>query len=266
MSRRRDGRRFRLARFAAFMITVVLLVLAAAEIWLVTDGIRHGVTTAVGIDVNQYLAHTQRWLHGGSWYLPAQLAGPYVVESIEGNVYPPTLLYRTVPFALGLPMVLWYAVPMAIVALTYWRYPPAWWAWPILGAVLVYPRTYTVIVLGNPALWAIALAVAGVRWGWPAWGATLKLTFAPLALVGLRSRRAWLVAGVATIALALPFGALWTDYLRVLLNTQSNRGVVYVLGEWPIAVGLMVVAASGVRRPLQAAGGEGCWRTVASIR
>lgn len=231
------------ARFAALAVTAVLLAAAAGEAWIVTAAIRSGTTTAVGLDVNQYLAHAHRWLDGGPWYLPSQLAGPYVVEAVTGNVYPPTLLYLAVPFALGLPMVLWWAIPLGIVALTLWRHPPAWWAWPILALVLAYPRTWTVIVLGNPAMWAIAFAVAGVAYGWPAWGAALKLTFAPLALAGIRHRSWWFGLPVA-LALALPFGSLWIDYVAVMRNSVSSRGLEYVLGEWPIALGLVVVAGS----------------------
>jgi hypothetical protein len=232
-----------MARFAARAVTVVLLLVGAAEAWMVTEAIRGGVTTAIGIDVNQYLAHTHRWLDGGGWYLPEQLAGPYIVEDVTGNVYPPTLLYLTVPFVLGLPMVLWYAIPVALIAFTYWRRPPAWWAWPLVAGVLAYPRTWTMLVLGNPALWAIAFAVAGVTWGWMAWGATVKVTFAPLVLVGIR-RRSWWYAIPVVVLLALPFGSLWLDFVTVLRNTHSSRGLEYVLGEWPIAIALVVAAWS----------------------
>jgi hypothetical protein len=232
-----------MARFTAKVLTVALLVYAGAYAWVFTTLARDGHPQAVGMDVNAYLAHTVRWLGGGSWYLPAQLASPYSVEAITGNVYPPTALYLMVPFALGLPMVLWWAIPTGIVAFTYWRHRPAWWAWPILAAVFVYPRTWTVLLLGNPAMWAIALAVAGTAFGWPAWGATLKLTFAPLALTGIR-RRSWWYGLPIALALALPFGSMWLDYLAVLRNTISDRGLDYVLGEWPIALALVAVAAS----------------------
>lgn len=233
----------RVAWFAAVVLTAVLLVLAALEVWVLTRPMAAGQTTAIGIDLNVYLGYTRQWLSTGEWYRPEQLAGPYNVEAIMGNVYPPTLLYLTVPFALGLPMVLWWAIPVGIVALTFWRHRPAWWAWPLLAFVFCYPRTWTVIVLGNPAMWAIAFAVAGTAWGWAAWGAALKLTFAPLVLVG-RSRRAWLVGGAVTVMLCVPFGSLWLDYVTVLRNTESSRGLAYVLGEWPIALAFVAAAAS----------------------
>ena len=214
-------------------------------------------TPVIGIDVDGYLDHTRRWLDGGSWYLPAQLAGPYVVEDVTGNVYPPTALYLLVPFALGLPMVLWWAIPVGIIAVTYWRHPPAWWAWMLVAAVFVYPRTWTVLVLGNPAMWAIALAVAGTAWGWPAWGAALKLTFAPLAIAGIRHRRAWLAGLAAAVLLALPFGSLWLDYAAVMRNTASSRGLEYVLGEWPIALALVLAGMTKRPRPVKGGGERG---------
>jgi hypothetical protein len=202
-----------------------------------------GDTSGIGMDLNAYLAHTRRWLDGGSWYLPEQLAGPYVVEDLTGNVYPPTLLYLTVPFALGVPVVLWYAIPLGIIGWALWTARPSPWEWLLLALVAVYPRTWIVVLLGNPAMWAIAAAVAGVRWAWPAAFAALKLTFAPLALIGIRHRSWWVVATLC-LALALPFGALWLDYLTVLRNTESSRGLGYVLGEWPIALALVAVALS----------------------
>ena len=100
--------------------------------------------------------------------------------------------------------------------------------------------------MGNPAMWAIALAVAGIAFGWPAWGAALKLTFAPLALTGIR-RRSWWYGLPVALALCLPFGSMWLDYLTVMRNTVSDRGLEYVMGEWPIALTLVVVAWSGTR-------------------
>lgn len=237
-----------LARFAANAATAVLLAFAALEAWVVTGAMRGGYFGAVGIDVDQYLAHARRWLGGGPWYLPAQLAGPYSVEAVSGNVYPPTLLYAVGPFAAGwLPMPLWWLLPLGALGLGFALRPPAWWGRPLLALALCVPRTWTIVVLGNPAMWSIALAAWGVWLGWPAWGAALKATFAPLALLGFRRRRAWLLGLAAALPLCLPFGSLWADYARVLLNAHSDRGPEYVLGEWPTAL-LVVGAAWSARR------------------
>ena len=191
-----------------------------------------------------YLGFTRQWLDTGSWYLPEQLAGPYVVEDLGGNVYPPTLLYLTVPFALGVPYALWWAIPIGIGAIALYRARPARWGWLLVALLACYPRTWIVVFLGNPAIWSIAFALAGVVWGWPAVGAALKLTFAPLALVGAGSR-GWWIAVALGLAACIPFGSLWLDYVTVLGNTESSRGLAYVLGEWPIAIALIVAAWSG---------------------
>jgi hypothetical protein len=241
-------------RYLAIAATVVLVEIAVGVGILTARAVVGGWYGPLAVDFELYQGFTRSWLAGGGWYAPEQLAGPYVIEDVMGNAYPPTLLYLTVPFALGLPALLWWLIPLGLIAAVLWRSPPAWWAWPVLAATLAYPRTWTPIVTGNPSMWAIAFAVAGVAWGWPAVGAALKLTFAPLALIGIRRRAWWIAAGVA-IAAAVPFGTLWFDYATALVNASSARGVGYILGEWPIALGLLAVAASGsARRPGQEAG------------
>jgi hypothetical protein len=230
----------------AAVLTVVLLGVASIEALLVVRAVHGGWYGGFGSDLDPYLGFTRSWLAGEGWYLPAQLAGPYVVEDLGANVYPPTLLYLTVPFALGLPTILWWIIPIGLIAAALSRVRPAWWAWPLLAFVLCYPRLWTVVIAGNPAMWAIAFGVAGVAWGWPAVGAAIKLTFAPLALVGVGRRSWWLAAGIAVFA-SLPFGSMWFDFLMVILNAESSRGLGYVLGEWPIALGLVAAAASGRR-------------------
>ena len=233
-------------------MTVALVMVATVEVVLILRAIDGGWYGGFASDLDPYLGFTRSWLAGEGWYLPAQLAGSYVVEDVGANVYPPTLLYLTVPFTLGLPLVLWWAVPIGLLAAALYHARPAWWSWPLLALVLVYPRTWTVVVAGNPAMWAIAFAVAGVVWSWPAVGAALKLTFAPLALIGVRHRSWWFAAGIAFLA-SLPFGSMWLDYLTVIGNAESSRGFGYVLGEWPIALGLVAVATSGrSRHPVEA--------------
>lgn len=68
-----------------------------------------------------------------------------------------------------------------------------------------------------------------------------------MALTGIRHRSWWYGLPVA-LALCLPFGSMWLDYLTVMRNTVSDRGLEYVLGEWPIALALVVVAWSGTMK------------------
>ena len=229
--------RFLLGGVLATLLVIPVTLNAAASVRDVM-----GRPSWVGLGLHQYQHFTQAWLAGGQWWLPGQLAGPYVIEQVAANVYPPTLLYLTVPFALGLPEILWWLVPGALLVAAYRRLGVGWQAGLLTAlAAAAMDRTWTVVVLGNPAIWALAGAVAGIAWGWPAVGALLKTTFVPLALLGIRRRSWWWAMGVALLA-ALPFGTMWLDYVTVLRNASTSRGSAYVLGEWPIALVLVGVA------------------------
>ena len=89
-------------------------------------------------------------------------------------------------------------------------------------------------------MWIMAGSVAGLAWGWPALIAAIKPTLAPIALTGVRSRSWWIGAGIVVLA-ALPFGAMWLDYVTVIRNAQG-ADLPYILGEWPIL--LVLVAAA----------------------
>lgn len=226
-------------RFGAVVVTILLLLIAAVEAAIVVPPALGNLHVTWGMDLRAYVEHATRWMAGEGFYLPAQLAGPYDVDALTGAVYPPVLLYLLVPLVLGAPWVLWWAVPLLLTAVSVIAARPAWWQWPILVAILVYPRTWTVIVLGNPAMWALAALAAGMVWKWPAVGVLLKATYAPFALVGIRDRRWWYALGLGLL-LALPFGAMWLDFIDAVRFAQSPRGLAYTLGEWPIALALVV--------------------------
>lgn len=230
--------------FVARGLALGLAAVGVVEAVLVANAVAGGWYGGVGSDLDPYLVFTRTWLASGNFYQPAQLAGPYSVEALTANVYPPTLLYLTVPFAVGLPVVLWWVLPLGLIAAAIRACRPAWWGLPGIGFALACPRVWTILVAGNPAMWAIAFGLAGVAWGWPGPFAAVKTTFAPLALVGL-GHRVWWRGVVIALALCVPFGAMWVDYAHVLLNARSDRGLVYVLGEWPVALGLLWAAASG---------------------
>lgn len=229
-----------LRAFGAFVVTVVLLVLAVVEAAIVLPpALTSGLHVTWGMDLRLYIEHATRWLAGEGFYVPVQLAGPYVIEEVFGSVYPPVLLYLLVPFVVGLPWVLWWMVPLTVIGAAVVRSRPAWWQWPLLALILVYPRTWTVIVLGNPSMWALAALAAGMVWKWPAVGVLLKATLAPLALIGVRHRSWWVGLGIAVL-LALPFGLMWLDYITAVTNAQTRWGFAYTLGDWPVA--LLLVA------------------------
>ena len=83
-----------------------------------------------------------------------------------------------------------------------------------------------------------AAVAAGLAWGWPVLAVTLKPTFAPLALLGIRRRSWWLAAGigVVTVALSLP---LWADYIETLRHVRG-LDLGYSLGSLPLILAPLV--------------------------
>ncbi len=241
----------RLGRFVAVALTGVLLLFAAIEGSIVLPpAIGH---PTVGMDFGIYMDRARSWLAGDGFYLPAQLAGPYLVNAdVVPTLYPPTLLYVLVPLTV-LPAILWWIVPLGIIAASLARLRPAPWTWPILAAILCYPRTWVILVYGNPSLWALAALAAGLVWTWPLAFVPIKPTLAPFALLGVRRRAFWKGIGVFAL-LALPFGGMWLDYLTAITNARNGFGLDYLLGEIPIALALVVAWLARVaERPHTAA-------------
>jgi hypothetical protein len=228
-------------KVAAYALTGLLLVFAMVEIAIIAGSLTQPDIT-VGFDLRMYLERTQDWLTGGDFYRPRQLAGAYEVTHGD-SLYPPVLLYLTVPMTV-LPWAVWWLVPLAVIGAAVAHSRPSPWQWVALAAILVYPRTWTILLYGNPAMWALAALAAGMVWRWPSAFVLLKVTFAPFALVGIRDRR-WWYAAAAMALFAMPLGGLWLQFPGVLLNAQTNRGIEYTLGEWPIAL-LLVVSLAGV--------------------
>jgi hypothetical protein len=236
-----------IGKAAVVTITGLLLVFALLEAAIVVPAALSRIDVTWGYDLRMYVAHAERWLADGTFYQAHQLAGPYIVEATEPAVYPPVILYLLVPLVAGVPWALWWIVPLAILGAAVARSRPSPWQWVALATILVYPRTWTIIVFGNPAMWALAFLAAGMVWKWPAVFVFLKTTYAPFALVGIRSRHWWLALG-GGLVLALPFGTMWLDFPVAVLNAQTSRGIEYTLGEWPIAIALVVSLAGGGAR------------------
>ena len=261
----------RTARFAALSLTVVILAFAVLDAIIVLPvSLTYQGGAAVGMDYGIYMDRTHDWLAGDGFYRARQLTGqPY--EILNGDsFYPPTLLFLLVPFALGLPAVLWWLIPIAIIAAALVHIRPPMWTWPIMAFALLLPRASLVLVLGNPSLWMIAAAFAGVAWAWPSALLLLKPTLAPFALIGIRHRSWWITLG-ALVLLSVPFGALWRDYVTALVNAQNARGLEYTLGEWPLMiaplaawVGQLTSAAS--RRPPRARPGAQITAAAGALR
>ncbi len=199
-----------------------------------------GVFGLIGFDFDIYLRATSRWLAGGGFYLPHQLAGPYAITN--GDVlYPPTAIYLFLPF-LVLPGLLWWLLPIEICAAVTVRLRPTRLGLAGMTACLLPPIVIQEVLKGNPVIWAAAfemLAVAGLPTG-PL--VALKASLFPFALVGVRRRSWWAVAGLMLLA-TLPLAGLVADWLTSVLN--SSGGLLYSVKDVPL---LLLPVAAGIAR------------------
>lgn len=238
---RRDGSRSRHLRPLWVGLTIVIVALAAYEtvlLYRVIDD-QH----AIGTDLRYYQFVAHRWLDSGVFYTDRQLAGPYEVQTLVDNLYPPHALYLFIPFVI-LPDLLWWVIPLGIIGYVVWWCRPVAWMWPILALIVLFPKTPGQILFGNTDMWVAAAIAGGVRWAWPAVLVTFKPSLAFFAVIGIRARSWWIAAVVIGLA-SLPFLSLWLDYPTAMGNSSAKFW--YSFGNLPFFV-LPVVAFLGSSR------------------
>ena len=197
----------------------------------------------LAVDYDLYMEATRRWLAGGPFYEPYQLAGPYPIT--PGDIlYPPFALVLLVPFTV-LPAILWWAIPLAIVVVALVRIRPDPRLWPFLALCIVWPPTIVKLVTGNPVIWVVAAAAGGVLFAWPYVFVLLKPSLFPVALLGARHRSWWIALGGLGLV-ALPFGSMWVDWVTTLVNSEGG-GLLYSIQELPMVL-LPVIAAIPIAR------------------
>jgi hypothetical protein len=208
----------------------------------------------LGVDHTMFMDFGRRWLEGGTIYLPYQLAGPYAYDVGSGTMdvatipalYPPIVGPVLAVWRL-LPAVLWWAIPLGILAYAFVRWRPALWAWPLMLATLIWPNTADSLWAGSSNLWMVAGVTGGLLWGWPAAVIAFKPSLAPFLLIGVR-RRSWWVAVAAVALLALVMLPEWSRYVSALRNLESP-GLLYSLGDLPLL--LVPVIAWAARRSVR---------------
>jgi hypothetical protein len=198
----------------------------------------HPLEQPLGVDFDLYRDVTVRWLDGGPYFEPHQVAGPYEIRA--GDVlYPPSALWLFAPFALASATpfswlaVGWWAIPLGITAWVVADLRPRPWAWPLIALCVANPTTLLKIWTGNPVIWsmaAMALTVGVSRFFGPF--VLLKPSLAPFALFGIQ-RRAWWIGLAVVVALSLPFGGLWADWVASVLNSRGG-GLLYSALEIPM--------------------------------
>lgn len=200
-------------------------------------------------DVHLYIDAAARWLGGGPFYEPRQLAGPY--EVAHGDVlYPPVGLWLFVPAAVlpqPLAFALWWGVPAAITVVAIVRVAPRPAVWPLIALCLAWPTTPLKIWTGNPVIWCIAAMSVSIMWRGGAPFALLKPSLFPFAFFGIR-QRSWWVGMAIFVAMCIPFGALWADWVTTVVNSRG-AGPLYSVLEAPM-LALPLVAWLGRRRPV----------------
>jgi hypothetical protein len=198
-------------------------------------------------DVQLYIDAADRWLGGGSFYDQRQLAGPYDVA--HGDIlYPPVGLWLFAPAAVlpqPVALVLWWAIPAAVTVWAVVRVDPRPAAWPLIVLCLAWPTTPLKIWTGNPVIWCIAAMAIAIAWRGAAPFALLKPSLLPFALFGIR-QQAWWMGLVVFLAMCLPFGTMWGDWLTTVVNSRG-AGPLYSALEAPM-LALPLVAWLGRRR------------------
>jgi hypothetical protein len=228
--------------WAAIALTAVLLLVDVLDVASNSATLRG----QAGFDYRLYVDTAMRWLHGGSYFEPYQLAGPYPISA--GDIlYPPVALVLFVPFTI-LPAILWWLAPLGAVVWCLRELRPRRTVWPLLAACLAWPTTPLKILTGNPVIWAVAGLALGVLYCWPSVVVLIKPSLFPFALFGA-NRRAWWLVLAGFVAISLPFGSLWIDWVHSILNSQGG-GLAYSSLELPmLAIPLIAWARRDETRP-----------------
>jgi hypothetical protein len=201
-----------LSRLLALGILGGILVYGLIRFWIFLQP-----GSVIASDHDFVMAQAARILAGGPVYQTWELTNP-IYPQTWADLYPPTTVFLLfIPMSL-LPAILWWAIPLGTIGAVVWRYRPSLWGWTAIAALaLLWPHTWAVVQLGNPAMWIAMFVALGTTSRWPAALVFLKPTLAPFALIGVRSKW-WWVAIVELGLVSLVTIPAWVDYARVLDN------------------------------------------------
>ena len=224
---------------------VLATALGLEAIWIVVVLVQQFATNEFfGLDYRWHVDAARRLLDVGTPYWPWQITGPYEIAN-GAILYPPTAFLLFIPF-IWLPAVLWWAIPIAILAWAILVHRPPLWAWFVIGALLAFERSLNVYVYGNPSMGVVAAIGAGTILWWPLVFVVAKPSFGPIALLGIR-HRSWWVTAIVLGLLSIPFARVWLDWFAVVRN--SNVSLLYNLPTLPLMLAPLVAWLTGVRRP-----------------
>lgn len=223
--------RARAARAALLVVTGLAILWTVFGFWMILR------TNAPGGDMRLYQDAALRWLHGGGYFWPYQLAGPYVVQPYAVAeppvLYPPIALALFVP-AILLPPVLWYAIPLGVTAWIVVGWHPTLPAWALIAVCAAMVPSIWSVVTGNPVIWVLMAVALSTRWPAAAALVLLKPSLFPFALLGIR-HRGWWVAVVLMAVVSLVTLPLLLDWIRAVLNASGDRsGLLYSIRDVPL--------------------------------
>jgi hypothetical protein len=229
----------------ALILSAAVFLLPLAFVLLIPDPLEQ----PIGVDFVLYRDVAARWLGGGPYFEPYQLAGPYEIRA--GDVlYPPIGLLLFAPFAVApaaIAWALWWGIPLGAITYAAWRLRPRPAAWPLMALCVAWPTTLLKTWTGNPVIWCVAALALGTLWAWPSVVVLLKPSLAPVALFGARRRSWWLALAVVAVA-AIPFGSLWADWVASVLNSRGG-GILYSTLEVPMLLLPLVAWLGRTRAP-----------------
>ena len=226
-------------RRAAIILSLAVFLLPIAFVAMIPNPL----TQPLGVDFTLYRDVAARWLAGGPYFEPHQLAGPYTIEA--GDIlYPPFGLWLFVPFV-ALPALLWWAVPIGATGWTLWRLRPRPEVWPLLALCIAWPTTLLKTWTGNPVIWVVSALALATIYRWPAVFVLLKTSLFPFAFFGA-NRRSWWIALAVLVVMSVPFGSLWIDWVTSVVNSRGG-GPLYSALEIPMLL-LPLIAWAGRTR------------------
>ena len=184
----------------------------------------------------------------GPLYREFQLAGPYSVRhytaSTMVDLNPPTT-YVLVTAMSFLPDVLWWVIPLSVLAAMVWCWRPSLTGWAVILACFAPPWAWDAIVSGGMIMWVAAFIALGTRWPFFFAGVLVKPSLFPFALLGIRSPLWWVavIAGGFVAVLTLP---LWIEYAKAITNL-SDAGLLYSIHDVPFALVPLIAWATRTR-------------------
>ena len=139
--RTRDAAMAILARGAVVAAGSLLAVVAFVSVTTI------GFAGNIGDDYDFYSDIGARWLAGVPYYLPYQL-DPHDFINMGDNLYPPSALPLFVGAAV-LPPIVWWVVPIGVLAYVMRRWRPGPWAVAAMLFLLAWPRAHGCLPVGQ---------------------------------------------------------------------------------------------------------------------